>query len=98
MDDKNQVKICDFGLSRTIYKNGNIEEKNIMTEFVATRWYRAPEVLFGGIRYGEKSDMWSFGCLIYEMYGRTPLLPGSDSINQIQKLLEFKGYPNKKEI
>lgn len=65
-----------------------------MTEFIATRWYRAPEVLFGSKSYSIKSDMWSLGCLIFEMYAERPLIPGEDSINQIEKLLEFKGFPN----
>jgi len=58
-----------------------------MTEFIATRWYRAPEVLFGSTCYSYKSDMWSLGCLIYEIYASKSLLPGSDSVNQIEKLL-----------
>lgn len=69
-----------------------------MTEFIATRWYRAPEVLFGSIQYSFKSDMWSLGCLIYEMYASRPLMPGKDSVNQIEKLLEFKGFPSEKEM
>ena len=41
--------------------------------------------------------MWSFGCLIYELYARRPLLPGSDTVDQIQKVIEFKGFPNQVE-
>lgn len=47
-----------------------------MTEFIATRWYRAPEVLMGSKCYSTKSDMWSLGCLIFELYSRRTLLPG----------------------
>ena len=41
--------------------------------------------------------MWSFGCLIYELYARRPLLPGNDTVEQIQKVLEFKGFPNSED-
>jgi mitogen-activated protein kinase 15 len=58
-----KVKVCDFGLSRTL--ESSFFNKPIMTEFIATRWYRAPEVLFGSKSYSTKSDMWSLGCLIY---------------------------------
>lgn len=81
LDSSCKIKICDFGLSRTL----SIYESKIpvMTEFIATRWYRAPEVLFGSTSYSIKSDMWSLGCLIYELYAERPLMPGDDSINQI---------------
>lgn len=69
-----QIKICDFGLSRTMVSE--FFNKPIMTEFIATRWYRAPEVLLGSKYYSTKSDMWSLGCLIYELYSRRTLLPG----------------------
>ena len=96
IDSECRVKICDFGLSRTLYYYNDEPPK--MTEFIATRWYRAPEVLFGSTEYSYKSDMWSLGCLIYEMYAARPLLPGKDSVNQIEKLLEFKGFPNEREV
>ena len=54
-------------------------------------------MLFGSQYYSTKSDMWSVGCLIYELYARRPLLPGNDTVEQIQKVLEFKGFPNSDE-
>lgn len=91
-----QVKICDFGLSRTL--ESAFFNQPIMTEFIATRWYRAPEVLLGSRSYGTKSDMWSLGCLIYELYSRRTLLPGENTIDQISKIVEFKGKPTANEI
>lgn len=85
------IKICDFGLSRSV--TSQFFNKPIMTQFIATRWYRAPEVLMGSKTYSYKSDMWSLGCLIYELYSRRTLLPGENTIDQITKLLEFKGIP-----
>jgi mitogen-activated protein kinase 15 len=88
-----QVKICDFGLSRTL--ESAFFNKPIMTEFIATRWYRAPEVVLGSRSYSTKSDMWSLGCLIYELYSRRTLLPGENTIDQITKIVEFRGKPSK---
>lgn len=86
------VKLCDFGLSRSL--TSEYFNRPIMTEFIATRWYRAPEVLLGSRGYSAKSDMWSLGCLIYELYSRRTLLPGENTIDQITKIIEFKGVPS----
>lgn len=56
------LKICDFGLARHL--NSEAGEENVLTEGVATRWYRAPEVLLGSNSYNEKADMWSVGCIL----------------------------------
>jgi mitogen-activated protein kinase 15 len=90
------IKLCDFGLSRSMASE--YFNRPIMTEFIATRWYRAPEVLLGSRSYSTKSDMWSLGCLIYELYSRRTLLPGESTIDQITKILEFKGKPTPSEI
>lgn len=79
------AKICDFGLSRSLFSQ--YFNKPIMTEFIATRWYRAPEVLLGSRNYTCKSDMWSLGCLIYELYSRRTILPGENTIDQITKMI-----------
>jgi mitogen-activated protein kinase 15 len=63
LDSGCRVKLCDFGLSRTT--TSEYFNRPVMTEFIATRWYRAPEVLLGSRSYTAKSDMWSLGCLIY---------------------------------
>lgn len=90
-----QVKICDFGLSRSLHSRQF--KHPVLTEFIATRWYRSPEVLFGSRSYGAKSDIWSLGCLVYELYTRRTLLPGKDTVEQIVKVLEFKGLPSDSE-
>lgn len=57
------VKLCDFGLVRSL---SSLNDNNpILTEGVATRWYRAPEVLLGSKSYSTPADVWSFGCIIY---------------------------------
>jgi mitogen-activated protein kinase 1/3/mitogen-activated protein kinase 6 len=72
------LKICDFGLARAELPNMPIKVA-AMTDYVATRWYRAPEVLLSVKRYSYAMDMWSIGCIFGELLTRRPLLPGKDS-------------------
>lgn len=69
-----------------------------MTEGVATRWYRAPEVLLGSRTYEYAADVWSFGCIIFEIYARRPLFNGSSTLEQLEKIIEFTGYPDPADI
>jgi mitogen-activated protein kinase 15 len=57
-----QAKLCDFGLVRTL--NASENEEAILSEEVATKWYRAPELLLGSRSYGKPIDVWSFGCIV----------------------------------
>jgi serine/threonine protein kinase len=68
------VKICDFGLVRSLTPTE--EEEIVLSEEVATRWYRSPEILLGSQSYGKPADMWSVGCIIVEMLTGHPLFPG----------------------
>lgn len=65
------VKILDFGLSKVIKVPGK-RQKNfkpqIMTDYVATRWYRPPEIILGNPYYGFAADVWTFGCVLIEIY------------------------------
>lgn len=90
------IKLCDFGLVRSLI----VKDDNgpILTEGVATRWYRAPEVLLGSKSYSTPADIWSFGCIIYEILAQKPLFPGNSTIDQIDKILSFTGYPNEEDI
>lgn len=74
------------------------ESKNEMTEYVVTRWYRAPELLLAAEEYTAAIDMWSIGCLIAELYCRRPIFPGSDVKNQIQVICSLLGKPTDEEI
>ena len=65
------LKICDFGLART-------SETDFMTEYVVTRWYRAPEPLLNTSEYTAAIDIWSVGCILMEILRREPLFPGKD--------------------
>jgi serine/threonine protein kinase len=81
------VKLTDFGLSR--YKSTETDPK--YTKNVATRWYRPPEVLFGGQTYNESVDIWALGCVLAELLGRKPLFKGEGDIDQLTKIFEIMG-------
>lgn len=69
-----------------------------MTEYVVTRWYRAPELLLAGEEYTTAIDMWSAGCLIAELYSRKPIFPGRDVKNQIEVVTKILGKPSKAQL
>lgn len=76
------LKICDFGLARTT------SETDFMTEYVVTRWYRAPELLLNSSEYTAAIDVWSVGCIFMELMDRKPLFPGRDHVHQLRLLME----------
>nr|GMD96655.1 mitogen-activated protein kinase homolog NTF4 [Ipomoea batatas]GMD98557.1 mitogen-activated protein kinase homolog NTF4 [Ipomoea batatas]GME00405.1 mitogen-activated protein kinase homolog NTF4 [Ipomoea batatas] len=78
------LKICDFGLARVT------SETDFMTEYVVTRWYRAPELLLNSSDYTAAIDVWSVGCIFMELMDRKPLFPGRDHVHQLRLLME--GY------
>jgi len=70
------LKICDFGLARSA---AAVEDNSgFMTEYVATRWYRAPEIMLTFKEYTKAIDVWSVGCILAEMLNGKPLFPGKD--------------------
>jgi len=88
------LKICDYGLARV---NFSMEEFMTcpMTEYVCTRWYRAPEVLCSCTDYGKAIDMWSVGCIFAEMLRRKPIFPGKNTQHQLQLIICCLGTPEK---
>ncbi|KAK6164213.1 hypothetical protein DH2020_001077 [Rehmannia glutinosa] len=81
-----ELKICDFGLARTGSDNGEM-----MTEYVVTRWYRAPEILLSCNNYGPSVDIWSVGCILAEILGRKPIFPGTSSLHQLKLIVSVLG-------
>lgn len=65
-----------------------------MTEYVATRWYRAPEILLGSQKYSKAVDVWSVGCILGELVNRKAIFPGGSTLNQIEKVIELLGKPS----
>ena len=84
------VKICDMGLARG-FEEGDEGEK---TEYVVTRWYRAPEVILKASEYTKAIDVWSAGCIFAELLGSTALFPGKDYLEQIQRIISVLGTPS----
>lgn len=89
-----ELKICDFGLARG--KTGSDDES--MTQYVVTRWYRAPEVLCACKDYDEKIDVWSVGCILAELHGREPLFPGENYIQQLELIFRVLGSPKEEDL
>lgn len=89
------LKICDFGLARVDFENFGVASKaRAMTDYVATRWYRAPEIITGYVEYTKAVDMWAVGCILAELLGRKPLWPGSDSQHQLGLICQCIGKPS----
>lgn len=76
------VKLCDFGLCRNIAETAGPQPH--LTDYVATRWYRAPEILLGSPRYTKGVDMWAVGCILGEMLSGRPTFPGTSTMNQVR--------------
>jgi len=92
------MKIADFGLCRSIVEVGTCEEDaSTLTDYVATRWYRAPEILLASKTYRESVDMWSLGCIFAEMLNGKPIFAGTSTLNQLERIIEKLGFPNDDE-
>lgn len=91
------LKICDFGLARGLASQffaSHVARQDI-TNYVATRWYRAPELILSHKEYGKPIDMWSVGCILAELYGRKPIFMGKDSLQQVHEIMRVMGNPPK---
>ncbi|GJQ84167.1 hypothetical protein Trydic_g2844 [Trypoxylus dichotomus] len=84
------VKIADFGLVR------EIRSRPPYTDYVSTRWYRAPEVLLHSTTYSSPIDLWAVGCIAAEVYTYRPLFPGTTETDQLYKICQILGTPDKK--
>lgn len=69
-----------------------------MTDYVATRWYRSPEILLGSTKYSTSVDVWAVGCLLAEMIYGKPILPGSSTMNQMERIIQLFGTPSDEEV
>jgi len=84
------LKLCDFGFARPMTVDKGTNRAYDLTDYVATRWYRAPELLLGTTSYGFSVDLWAIGCIMGELYDGQPVFPGESEIDQlyiIQRLL-----------
>jgi len=93
------LKVADFGLARSVASLENDAVENpVLTDYVATRWYRAPEILLGSTRYTKGVDMWSVGCILGELLGGKPMFPGTSTMNQLDRIIEVTGRPSQDDI
>lgn len=98
------VRLCDFGLARTNAPAIGSTAKEggpgpaLFTDYVATRWYRAPELLLGATLYAEGVDMWSVGCILGEMVSKKPILKGKSTMDQLEKIIELTGKPSEPDL
>lgn len=87
-----ELKICDFGLAR------GLEEKQELTEYVVTRWYRAPEIMLSCQKYSKAIDVWSVGCIFAELLNRRPIFPGDNYIHQLKLIHATLGSPTDQDL
>jgi mitogen-activated protein kinase 1/3 len=87
------LKICDFGLAR-----GMEIEQAPLTEYVVTRWYRAPEIMLACHEYTKAIDVWSVGCIFAELLARQALFPGDDYLAQLRLICEKLGRPAESDL
>ncbi|KAL4954625.1 kinase-like domain-containing protein [Aspergillus filifer] len=92
-----ELKICDFGLARGFSIDPE-ENAGYMTEYVATRWYRAPEIMLSFQSYTKAIDVWSVGCILAELLGGRPFFKGRDYVDQLNQILQYLGTPNEETL
>ncbi|PWA71156.1 GSK3/SHAGGY-like protein kinase 1 [Artemisia annua] len=87
-----QVKICDFGSAKMLVRG----EANI--SYICSRFYRAPELIFGATEYTTSIDIWSAGCILAELLLGQPLFPGENAVDQLVEIIKVLGTPTREEI
>ncbi|XP_022101090.1 mitogen-activated protein kinase 1-like [Acanthaster planci] len=90
------LKICDFGLARIA--DPVHDHTGFLTEYVATRWYRAPEIMLNSKGYNKSIDMWSVGCILAEMFNSKPIFPGKHYLDQLNHILNVLGSPSSEDL
>merc|ERR1719168_462337 len=91
------VKVCDFGLARSLGED-ELGAQAALTDYVATRWYRAPEILLGSTQYTKGVDLWSVGCILGELLSGKPIFPGTSTMNQLDRIMEVTGRPSPEDV
>uniref|UniRef100_A0A182U738 mitogen-activated protein kinase n=1 Tax=Anopheles melas TaxID=34690 RepID=A0A182U738_9DIPT len=90
------LKICDFGLARVA--DPEHDHTGFLTEYVATRWYRAPEIMLNSKGYTKSIDIWSVGCILAEMLSNRPIFPGKHYLDQLNHILGVLGSPSQEDL
>eukprot|EP01026_Neomeris_dumetosa_P056398 TRINITY_DN515_c0_g1_i2.p1 TRINITY_DN515_c0_g1~~TRINITY_DN515_c0_g1_i2.p1 ORF type:complete len:471 (-),score=39.48 TRINITY_DN515_c0_g1_i2:800-2212(-) len=93
------MKLADLGLARSMARVQQEQMSGqVLTDYIATRWYRAPEILLGSQKYTYGVDMWSCGCILGELLLGKSLFPGSSTMNQLDRIIEVTGKPSPSDI
>lgn len=93
VDPQRQIlKLCDFGSAKALVRG----EPNIA--YICSRYYRAPELIFGSTDYTTAIDVWSQGCVLAELLLGTPIFPGSSGVDQLVEVIKVLGTPTKDEL
>ncbi|EPS67477.1 shaggy kinase 7, partial [Genlisea aurea] len=87
-----QLKLCDMGSAKMLVQG----EPNI--SYICSRYYRAPELIFGATEYTTAIDMWSAGCVVAELLLGQPIFPGESSVDQLVEIIKVLGTPTREEI
>ncbi|XP_024390669.1 shaggy-related protein kinase epsilon isoform X2 [Physcomitrium patens] len=87
-----QLKLCDFGSAKVLVKG----EPNIA--YICSRYYRAPELIFGATEYTTAIDVWSVGCVMAELLLGQPMFPGESGVDQLVEIIKVLGTPTREEI
>ena len=74
------------------------DHTGFLTEYVATRWYRAPEIMLNSKGYNKSIDVWSVGCIMAEMLNNKPLFPGKHYLDQLNLILNILGSPSDEDL
>ncbi|KAJ4341727.1 hypothetical protein N0V95_007161 [Ascochyta clinopodiicola] len=91
LNNRGQLKLADFGMARYIPP-----PSAPLTQLVVTLWYRAPELLLGTPTYSTEIDMWSVGCILGELLLKSPILPGTNEVDQLSRTFSLCGLPTDK--
>ena len=88
----NKIKLCDFGSAKKLIQG----QKSLA--YICSRYYRAPELIFGSTNYDSQIDVWSMGCVISELVLGRPLFPGSSPSDQLVEIIKILGTPTKDDV
>jgi glycogen synthase kinase 3 beta len=86
------LKLCDFGSSKVLIRG----EPNVA--YICSRYYRAPELIFGSNDYTTIIDIWSFGCVMAELLLGAPIFPGNTGVDQLVEIIKALGAPSKEDL
>lgn len=89
------LKLCDFGSAARL---GGGQGRPTLVAYICSRYYRAPELIFGSTSYTTTVDLWSIGCVLAEMLRGRPLFPGENGVDQLMEIVKVLGSPTRRQV